>query len=238
MAREQSAGWTIRGRPTALHRRAAATPPSSRTGPNAGFRGRVFGGTMAEVLRAVQNGGTPSINGRDNLRTMALSRRPGARSRSPSRAHARRLELLCCDRRRLGPGTAVMLGSGPGSEDPALEVAHVEAADTNPAIGSCLSPGAAEVDLRPSRASPNRRSVAVAPAARPRPRRHRLDEHDALRLRRHRGLITRTAGERHFSRGWSYEEVLPLFKASEGVPRRVPFPRHRRPAQGSSAGPG
>ena len=31
-----------------------------------------FSATMAEVLRAVQNGGTPSINGRDNLRTMAL----------------------------------------------------------------------------------------------------------------------------------------------------------------------
>ncbi len=31
-----------------------------------------FSATMAEVLRAVDTGGTPSINGRDNLRTMAL----------------------------------------------------------------------------------------------------------------------------------------------------------------------
>jgi predicted dehydrogenase len=31
-----------------------------------------FSATMGEVLRAVEQGGTPQISGRDNLRTMAL----------------------------------------------------------------------------------------------------------------------------------------------------------------------
>ncbi len=97
-----------------------------------------FSATMAEVLRAVQNGGTPSINGRDNLGRWRCSRRPtappnrGARSRSPrSRSDARQFDYVV-----VGAGSAGCAVAGRLSEDPAVEVALVEAgpSDSNPAI--------------------------------------------------------------------------------------------------------
>jgi hypothetical protein len=70
-----SVGWMYHpwGRPSTLryidaeHPDTAVEPTwTKRWFPDA------FSGTMGEVLRAVADGGTPSINGRDNLRTMAL----------------------------------------------------------------------------------------------------------------------------------------------------------------------
>ena len=74
MAGGRSAGWTTRGgapAPCATSTPSSPTPRSNRAGPNAGSRTRSRR-RWPRCCGRSQSGGTPSINGRDNLRTMAL----------------------------------------------------------------------------------------------------------------------------------------------------------------------
>ena len=166
------------------------------------------------------------------------SRRPtappsrGARSRSPrSRSDARRIRLR---RRRRGLGR--LRGRRPAQRGPGGRgrpgrgrAERLQPGD--PRAGAVL--GAAEVDPRlglRERAGTGAERAPHLPAARPRPRRHQLDEHDALRARRGRGLRLLGAGR---VRGLVVRGSAAAVQALRGQPaRRVPLPRHRRPASG------
>ena len=198
-----------------------------------------FSATMAEVLRAVQTAAPRASAAATTCGRWRCSRRPtapprrGARSSSPrSSLDPRRIRL----RRRRG-GLGRLRGRGPAERRPGGRgrpgrgrAERLQPGD--PRAGAVL--GAAEVDPRlglRERAGTGAERAPHLSAARPRPRRHQLDEHDALRARRGRGLRLLGAGR---VRGLVVQGSAAAVQALRGQPaRRVPLPR--RPAARSGS---